>query len=212
MQKKEKIYKLGFAKNIMFNFFRKKVEKDEFDKHKGAVQTALNNAKTDVQNLVKWVEHLNNVDSGLKGDVDDIYSELATVKSELEELKNMVALAVNPRLLKQRQTAVGKQTVVYGVENAVQTTVQAEFLDRLSMSERALVMALLTTEMKLSYDDLAALSGKDSTTVRGQINGIRQKCEGLIEEMIEKNNKKRLFIPDKIKETLLKRVKVRAKR
>lgn len=194
----------------MFGFFRKKVEKDEFEQHKKAVQTALNNAKQDVLNLNKWVEHLDNKDSGLKSDIEDVYEELSSIKSELEELKNMLSLAINPKLFKQKQTAVGKQPVVYAVQNAVQTAVQADFLDRLSLSERALVMILLNSDMKLSYDDLAAMMGKDSTTVRGQINNIKQKCEGLIEEQIEKNNKKRLFIPDRLRNILLKRVKVRA--
>jgi len=199
----------------MFSFFSKKVEKEEFSEHKNAVQTALNNAKNDVVNLSKWVEHLNNIDSGLKSDVEDVYEELSSVKNELEELKNMVSLAVNPKKLKNLaavQTADGKQTAVYAVQNGVQTAVQTAFLDRLSISERALVMILLNSDLKLSYEDLGAMMGKDSTTVRGQINGIKQKCEGLIAEQIEKNNKKRLFIPEKLRDTLLKRVKVRVRK
>jgi hypothetical protein len=193
----------------MLNFFGKKVKKEEFDVHKNAVQTALNSAKQDVLNLSKWVEHLNDKDSGLKSDIEDIYGDLSTIKSELEELKNMVNLAINPKLFKQRQTAVGKQTAVYTVQNTVQTAVQADFLDRLSVSERAIVMILLNSDMKLSYEDLAAMMGKDSTTIRGQINNIKQKCDGLVDEQIEKNNKKRLYIPEKIRNSLLKKVKVR---
>lgn len=199
----------------MFGLFKKKVEKEEFDQHKMAVQTALNNAKTDVTNLSDWVKHLNDTDSGLKSDIQDIYEELSTVKTELEELKNMVSLAVNPKLFKQKQTAVGsigKQTAVYAVQNAVQTTVQTDFLDKLSISERALVMILLNSDMKLSYEDLGAMMGKGSATIRGQINSIKQKCNGLIDEQIEKNNKKRLFIPEKLRNTLLKKVKVRARK
>jgi hypothetical protein len=73
-------------------------------------------------------------------------------------------------------------------------------------------MILLNSDMKLSYEDLGAMMGKDPATVRGQINGVKQKCEGLIEEQIEKNNKKRLFIPEKLRNTLLKKVKVRVKK
>ena len=196
----------------MFNFFGKKVKKEEFDAHKNAVQTALNNAKQDVTSLSKWVEHLNDKDSGLKSDIDDIYEDLSTIRSELEELKNMVAIGINPKLFKQGQTAVGKQTAVYAVQSSVQTAVQADFLDRLSISERAVVMILLNSDMKLSYEDLGAMMGKDSTTIRGQINSIKQKCDGLIDEQLEKNNKKRLFIPEKIRDSLLKRVKVRGRK
>jgi len=196
----------------MFGFFSEKVKKEDFDKHKNAVQTALNNAKDDILNVSKWVEHLDKSDSEVKSDVEDIYEEMSSIKNELEEIKNMLSLAVNPNMFKQRQTVFNKQTPVYTVQNAVQTTVQADFLDRLSMSEKALVMILLNSDMKLSYEDLSAMMGKDSTTIRGQINSIKQKCEGLIDEQIEKNNKKRLYIPEKIRNTLLKKVKVRAKK
>ena len=66
--------------------------------------------------------------------------------------------------------------------------------------------------MKLSYDDLAAMLGKERSTIRGQINTIKQKSESLIEEIIEKNGKKRVFIPEEIKEKMLKKTKVRVKR
>ena len=171
--------------------------------------------KANCANMDALVEHLNNTDSGLKTDIEDVYEELSTVKTELEELKNMVSLAVNPKLLKKNsavQAAVDKQTAVYTVQNGVQTAVQTVFLERLSVSERALVMILLNSDMKLSYEDLGAMMGKDSTTIRGQINSIKQKCEGLIDEQIEKNNKKRLYIPEKIRNTLLKKVRVRARK
>lgn len=199
----------------MFGLFGKKVKKEEFEHHKSAVQTALNSAKQDVLNLSRWIEHLDNADSGLKSDVEDIYEELSTVKSELQELKNMVSLAVSPKVLKKiqaDQTAVDKQTAVLAVQNGVQTAVQTAFLEKLSISERALVMILLNSDMKLSYEDLGAMMAKDSTTIRGQVNSIKQKCHGLIHEQIEKNNKKRLYIPEKLRNTLLKRVKVSAKR
>ena len=62
--------------------------------------------------------------------------------------------------------------------------------------------------MRLSYDDLAAILGKERSTVRGHLNRIKQKSEILIEENVEKNGK-RVFIPENMKEKLLKRQKVR---
>ena len=73
-------------------------------------------------------------------------------------------------------------------------------------------MVLLNSDLKLSYDDLAAMTGKSRATIRGQINSIKQKSEGLVEEIIEKNGKKRVFVPENIKEKLLKNVKVRVSR
>jgi len=66
--------------------------------------------------------------------------------------------------------------------------------------------------MKLSYEDLSAMMGKSKATIRGQINSIKQKSEGLIEEQISENNKKRVFIPEEMREILLKTRKVSAKR
>jgi len=54
--------------------------------------------------------------------------------------------------------------------------------------------------------------GKEKSTIRGQINAIRQKSEGLIHETNEKNNKKRLFIPEIMREKLLKKAKVRVRK
>ena len=66
--------------------------------------------------------------------------------------------------------------------------------------------------MKLSYDDLAAMLGKERSTIRGQINTIKSKSESIIEEIIEKNGKKRVFIPEEIKENMLKKAKVRVEK
>jgi len=199
----------------MFNWLIKRVKKEEFDTHKSAVQTALNNIKQDMSHVTNWIKHLNQQDSSIKNDVERIMSEISSIKNELEEIKEIVSSekdVENEPLLKQRQTTKHKQTAVYDVQTAVQTTVQAAFFNKLSLSEKAIVMILVHSDMKLSYEDLAAMTGKDSTTIRGQINTIKQKCEGLIEEQIERNNKKRLYIPEKIKGLLLKRVKVRGKR
>ena len=193
----------------MFGFFEKKVKKEDFEQHKKAVQTALGNAKQDILNVSEWVKHLDKRDGDIKREILDINSEISTMKDEVEQLKELISVVGNPGLFKQRQTAVGKQTAVYAVQKAVQTTVQTAFFDRLSASERALVMILLNSDLKLSYEDLAAMMGKDENTIRGQINTIKQKFEGVIFEQVEKNNKKRLYIPDKIKEKLFKKVKVR---
>jgi len=199
----------------MFDWLFKKVKKDEFEQHKGAVQTALNNVKQDMHSLSTWIKHLDKQDSDIKNEVGGINSEISSIKNELEEIKNLISekkeQEIEP-LFKQRQTTKHKQTAVYDVQTAVQTAVQAAFFTKLSVSEKALVMILVNSDMKLSYEDLAAMMGKDTATIRGQINAIRQKVEGLIEEQIERNNKKRLFIPDKMKAILLRKVKVRQNR
>jgi len=115
------------------------------------------------------------------------------------------------RVFKTPKQLSNKQTAVYAVQTGVQTGVQTPKLEQFSVTERAIVWVLLNSDMKLSYEDLAAMLGKERSTIRGQINTLKSKSEGLIEESIEENGKKRVFIPENIKEKLLKKSKVRVK-
>ncbi len=195
----------------MFNFFSKKVKKDEFEQFKEGVQTGFNSVKQDISKIGAWIKHLGSNDSKIKEEILELEESLSTVRDELENIKNMIDILGSSRVFKQKSTVFNKQTVFKGVLNSVQTGVQTVFLDHLSTMERAVIFVLLNSDMKLSYADLAAMLGKSKITIRGQINSIRQKSEGLIEEQISENNKKRVFIPNKIKEILLKKRKVRVK-
>ncbi len=193
----------------MFDFFKKKVEKAEYLEFSKAVQTGFNSVKQDVHNISEWVKHLHINEKGIKTDIVDLNEELSTIKEELENLKNILSVVGGKGVFKQRQTVFNKQTLFKGVLNSVQTGVQTVFLDNLSTTERAIIFVLLNSDMKLSYEDLAAMLGKRKVTIRGQINSIKQKSEGLIEEIIGENNKKRVYIPEKIKESLLKSKKIK---
>jgi len=195
----------------MFGFFRKKVEKDDFEKFKQAVQTGFNSVKEDINKTTAWIKHLDSNDKALKDDFFDFKEELSSIREELDSLKNMISIMGKSGVFKQRPTVLHKQTPFNTVLNTVQTDVQTAFLDNLSATERAIIFVLLNSDMKLSYADLAAMLGKRSATIRGQVNSIRQKSEGLIEEIITENSKKRLYVPKKLKEELLKTRKVRAK-
>jgi len=196
----------------MFGFFRKKAEKQEVEELKQAVQTGFGNVKQDILKANSWIRHLDSNDSRLKEDFLSMQVELATIKEELENLKNIISIVGERPVFKQKQTVFNKQTGVQGVLNTVQTGVQTAFLDNLSSTERAIIFVLLNSDMKLSYEDLAAMLGKNKATIRGQINSIKQKSGGLIEEIMGENNKKRVFIPEKTKEILLKIRKVRVKK
>ena len=207
-----KIYIFGLISYIMFWFFNKKSEKKEIDQLKLAVQTGFNSVKNDINKVSTWIKHLDSRDEKLKEEILDLQSEISSVKDELENVKNMIAIVGNSQSFKQKQTVFSKQTVASGVLNSVQTGVQTAFLENLSTTERAIIFVLLNSDMKLSYEDLAAMLGKKKSTIRGQINMIKQKSEGLVEEIIGENNKKRVFIPEKTKEILLKTKKVKAKK
>ncbi|MBT3691393.1 hypothetical protein HOD75_00075 [archaeon] len=195
----------------MLGFFSKKAEKREVAELKQAVQTGFNTVKQDIGKTSKWIKHLDGQDSKLNDEILELREELSSVKNEVEELKNLLSVVGNQQAFKQPQTVFNKQTVSKGVLNTVQTGVQTVFLDNLSATERAIVFVLLNSDMKLSYEDIAAMLGKTKATIRGQVNSIKQKSEGLIEEVISENNKKRVFIPEKTKEILLKTRKVSTK-
>jgi hypothetical protein len=195
----------------MWWFFHKKIEKEESIELKKAVQTGFNSVKQDIHNLGNWIDCLNSQDSLLKEDILTVKSEIANIKDEIESLKNILTILGEKPMFKQKKTLFNKQTAVDDVLNTVQTGVQTALLNNLSTTERAIIFVLLNSDMKLSYEDLAAILGKTKSTIRGQINSIRQKSEGLIEETITDNNKKRVYVPEKTKEILLKKGKIKNK-
>lgn len=186
---------------------------------KEETKNSFSEVKKDVESVSKWIKHLNEKTNSQNFEISELKGVLSSIENEIEGIKNMlgflesgVSKQVFKRVFKTPTGVYGKQTAVGGVQTGVQTAFQtAKFLDfrNLSLVERAIVWILLNTEMKLGYEDVAAILGKDRATVRGQINNIKRKNPGLIEEIIEKNGKKRVFIPENTKEKMLKSVKVR---
>ncbi len=200
----------------MFGWFKKRENKEDVERLERAVQTGFGGVKEDISNISTWIKHLSDKNEEQDDQISDICEELSTIRNELESVKNMIDILGNKKLFKQRQTVFTKQTDAEAVQTPVQTPVQSiffdNFLDNLSITERAIVWVLLNSELKLSYDDLAAMLGKERATIRGQLNAIKQKSEGLVAEQVEPNNKKRFYIPEKVKGIMLKKVKVRIKR
>jgi len=189
--------------------------KKEVDELKEEVKKSFEAVKKDLNNTSLWIKHLNVKDSEHDSKIDILNDKLSSIESDVEGLKNMLSfleLGVSKQISEQSKQLFNKQTAVEGVQTAVQTAVQADILHNFSVMERAIVWILLNTDLKLSYEDISAMLGKDKTTIRGQVNSIKQKSENLIQEFVERNGKKRLFIPERAKERLLKGVKVRVKR
>ena len=175
--------------------------------------------KKDFDGVGKWLKHLDSKDKQLSDLISDLKIELSSIKSDLGGVKEALSfmnLAEENKQLSKKQTAVYKNGPVYAVQKLVQTPVQTanfyEILQGLTANERLIVFTLLNAaeDMKLSYEDLARLLGKERATIRGQINSIKQKSEDLIQEIREPNGKKRVFITDELKERLAKYAKVRA--
>ncbi|HOC96854.1 hypothetical protein KBC25_00885 [Candidatus Pacearchaeota archaeon] len=168
--------------------------------------------KKDISSLTGWIKHLDSEKNIQKRDIDQIKYDLASIKNEIESIKNVISIMNNlkpKQVFKTNRGLLDKQTPVYAVQTGVQTGVQTPNLDQFSVTERAILWILLNADMKLGYDDLSTILGKEKSTIRGQINAIKSKSEGLIEESIEKNGKKRVFISEEIKEKMLKKSKVR---
>jgi hypothetical protein len=192
--------------------------KKKIEEIKKETKIGFESVKKDILSVGEWIKHLDSEKKAHKQDINSIKEELSTLKEDLEELKKILSsvpvLNINSRsnrLFKTDQRVLSKQTAVFPVQTDVQTDVQTPNLDNFSITERAMLFILLNTDMKLSYEDLAAMLNKEKATIRGQINAIKSKSEGLIEEIIEKNGKKRIYIPENMKEKLLKKQKVRVK-
>jgi predicted transcriptional regulator len=190
--------------------FRKKELKDiEEDTKKG-----FESVKKDITAVTGWIKHLDSEKNLQQKEIEDLKEVLSTMKEDMDGLKNVLSIMneLKPnRVFKTPGRVFEKQTGVYAVQTGVQTGVQTPNLDHFSITERAILWVLLNTDMKLSYDDIAAMLGKERSTIRGQINSIKQKSEGLVQEEVEKNGKKRVYVSEEMKEKMLKKSKVRVK-
>lgn len=198
----------------MFKFFNNKKEIEEIKKE---VKSSFENVKEDIEKTGEWIEYLNTNDRKTNNRLEDVEYDVSTLKDEIEQLKNIISLmgdGLSKQLFKTNSQVFNKQTAVDAVQTPVQTPVQTgKFFEisNLSVTERAIIWVLANNDLKLSYEDIAAMLGKTTSTIRGQINSIKQKSEGLIEEYTEKTGKKRVYIPEEIKEKIVKNVKVRVK-
>jgi len=186
---------------------KKDVERINVDTKKG-----FTSVKKDMGIINGWIKHLNTEKDSHGAQINDLKELLSTAQEEIEGLKNIVSVMndIHPKqAFKTAKRMTNKQAGVYDIQTGVQTGVQTPKLNDFSITERAILWILLNDERKLSYDDLAAILGKERSTIRGQINTIKQKNNGVIQEIIEKNGKKRVYISTEIKEKMLKKPKVR---
>ena len=180
------------------------------DKLRMEIQDSFNHVRKDFSKVGVWIRHLDDKSLLHENEISDIKNQLLSIHNDILELKDVISFFGSP-VSKQVSTAVVKQTLSEGVQTGAQTGVQTGSLSNLTVMERAIVWALLNSEMKLSYEDLAALLGKDKSTIRGQINTIKQKNNGIIMESRETNGKKRLYIPEEVRSIIIKRIKVKVK-
>jgi len=193
----------------MFGLFK---QKKDINQIKEDTKKSFDSVKKDISAVSGWIKHLDSEKELQKRDISEIKDNLSNIKNEIESLKNVISIMnelKTNRVFKTPKQNLNKQTGVYAVQTGVQTGVQTPNLNAFSITEKAIIWILLNSDLKLSYEDIASMLGKEKATIRGQLNSIKQKSEGLIEEIIEQNGKKRVFISNNMKEMLLKKSKVR---
>ena len=198
----------------MFEWFFGKRGRGIEEKTKEGFETV----RKDFEKVGAWVKHLDAKDKQLLDLIQGLKIEISSIKEDIDGLREAVDITNFAEKNKQlfEKTGVGrKQAGVYAVQESVQTPVQTgslyDILNNLTSNGRLVVFALLNAGegMKLSYEDIARLLGKERSTIRGQINAIKQKSEGLIEELTEPSGKKRVFIREEVRIKLVKYAKVR---
>ena len=197
----------------MFWIFGKKKKVEHLEKE---TKDSFEHVKQDFGKVGQWIKHIDGKHQSHESEIQQLKDQLEALQTDMAEVKEFISFfgpQMSKQVFKHPQTGGDKQQGCEVVQTPVQTAVQTGILSNLTVMERGIVWALVNSDqdMKLSYEDLAALLGKDKSTIRGQINTIRQKCEGLIEESIELNGKKRLYVPEKMRDFIVKSVKVRVK-
>ncbi|MBU0957186.1 MAG: hypothetical protein KKF56_00060 [Nanoarchaeota archaeon] len=66
-----------------------------------------------------------------------------------------------------------------------------KLLSKFSLAERNIIWILLNTDEKLSYDDLAIMLHKKTSTIQSQVSSIRKKDNDLI-----RTSKNELYLSD----------------
>ena len=207
------------------DFLKKEDKVDrKFNRLNQDLENSFSNIKNDMENFGKWVVHLEKNRAGHHDRIKELENRIYLIEKMLEDVKsgqNFVQTASVSKhqqtSVRLKQTSVGVQTPVLAVQTPVQTAIQTtevindgelqSILKSLTVMERAVLWTLLNTDLKMSYDDLSILLGKDKSTLRGQINNIKRKSESLLSEFTEISGKKKFYIDENIKKTILKALK-----
>jgi hypothetical protein len=188
--------------------------KKDVQKLRGDIVDSFDHVKNDFSKVSEWINHLDDKSKNNESSIGELRSNLYALQDDVSEIKEALSF-MNPEVSKQafkrRQTTPNAQSIITDNQATSQTAVQTDVLSDFTVMERAILWAMLNSDMKLSYEDLSALLGKNKSTIRGQINSMKQKNKGLVCEIREANGKKRLYISDKMRDILIKNVKVRVK-
>ncbi len=187
------------------------------------VKESFSHVKKDISKIGNWISHFHDKHKKHDENIQAVLKRIENLERDVSEMRNLTDFFISGsqispfsrplnRLSKQPQTAVQTGGVQTAVQTPVQTGKQTGPLRNLTVMERAVLLVLLNSKEKLSYEDISAVTGKDKSTVRGQINNIKQETEELINEMLEERGKKRFYIEEKVKERILDAIIISRKR
>ena len=199
---KEKFIKKGYFKILMvFGFFRKKREEihGRINSLNDSVTASFSRIKGDMGHIGKWIKHFNEKHSGHEEEIKLLHERMSNIEKQLEGVWTRVQTAVQTGSASKRARTDSRPK-----QMSVQEKIES--LKKLTMMERSIVWVLLNTDIHMSYDDLVVVLGKDKSTLRGQINNIKQKNEDLVCESVERDGKKRFYIEEKVKNNILSSV------
>jgi DNA-binding CsgD family transcriptional regulator len=209
---------------MVFRLFKKR--RDVEEKLSGlhdSLNDSFSKIKDDMGSVGEWIKHFDQTKETHHSKMENLDTRLRSVEEFVMNLMEQSPVKeVSKQLSKQEQTAVRPNQTdsvskqVFEQPSKQQEVVQTDIekaLISLTAMERALVWSLLNTDILLSYEDMGRILGKDQSTVRGQINNIKRKIPGLIEEKSEDTGKKRYYVNEgKKRDILVKYTGKRAKK
>ena len=198
----------------MFFWIRKKEMMDlneKFDRIHSSLHRSFLNVKTDMTHLNSKFDKLQNYHRSKE-------NEFLRLQERVDQLELLFNEAFGAKQKDERvfgqpfgQTQTDSRLKQPSV--VVQTDkIGDKHTKNMTPMERAIISIMINSDIKLSYEDLSVMIGRDKSTIRGQINNIKQKNESLLTEFIERNGKKRFFVEERVKNEILKERNALSKR
>ncbi len=198
---------------LSFFFRNKKVEKLETDVKN--IKNELESIRTEIENTKELLSSLSSaiklLDSKLKKEAEkfnikmeeveekisilirstkigvEAKKEVESIKLKIEELEKLV----ENKKIREKKKGSERKIPDVGIEDRALSPQSSDFMKTLSHAEREIISVLLSSEIPLSYEEIAEKCGKSPSTVRDHINSIRRKAD--IIEVVEAPDRKKLF-------------------
>jgi len=116
--------------------------KKRFNILKSEVHDSFGNVKRDFNKVGEWIKHLDDKHGLHRTEMDSINDQLMAIQNDLIEVKDFISFfgpQLSKQMSKQTKTIVDKQAPSVDVQAGVQTGVQTDIFNSLTVMERAIV-------------------------------------------------------------------------